>query len=64
MVGTLIENVTYQLLLARGRVTFRGDNLIIRNSLVSDTSTEGIYVIGSSDVLLEKTSSAGTISNN
>ena len=27
---------------------------MIRNSLVSDTSTEGIYVIGSSDVLLER----------
>jgi parallel beta-helix repeat protein len=33
---------------------FRGDGLIIRNSLISDTSTEGIYVIGSSDVLLER----------
>ena len=33
---------------------FRGDGLIIRNSLVSDTGTEGIYVIGSSDVLLER----------
>jgi parallel beta-helix repeat protein len=33
---------------------FRGDGLIIRNSLFSDTSTEGLYVIGSSDVLIEK----------
>ena len=33
---------------------FRGDGLVIRNSLISDTSTEGIYVIGSSDVLLER----------
>jgi hypothetical protein len=33
---------------------FRGDGLIIRNSLISDTGTEGIYVIGSSDVLLER----------
>ena len=33
---------------------FRGDRLTIRNSLVSDTGTEGIYVIGSSDVLLER----------
>jgi hypothetical protein len=32
----------------------RGDGLVIRNSLISDTSTEGIYVIGSSDVLLER----------
>jgi hypothetical protein len=33
---------------------FRGDGLVIRNSLISDTGTEGIYVIGSSDVLLER----------
>jgi hypothetical protein len=33
---------------------FRGDGLVIRNSLVSDTSTEGIYVMASSDVLLER----------
>jgi len=33
---------------------FRGDGLVIRNSLISDTGTEGIYVIGSSDVLIEK----------
>ena len=33
---------------------FRGDSLIIRNCLVSDTGTEGIYVIGSVDVLLER----------
>jgi hypothetical protein len=33
---------------------FRGDNLIIRHCLISDTRTEGIYVIASADVLLEK----------
>jgi hypothetical protein len=33
---------------------FRGDGLVLRNSLISDTSTEGFYVIGSSDVLLER----------
>jgi hypothetical protein len=51
--NTLIENVaiTY---CSRVAGYFRGDGLIIRNSLVSDTGTEGIYVIGSSDVLLEK----------
>ena len=27
---------------------------MIRNSLISDTGTEGIYVIGSSDSLLER----------
>jgi hypothetical protein len=51
--GTLLENVaiTY---CSRVAGYFRGDGLVIRNSLISDTSTEGIYVIGSSDVLLEK----------
>lgn len=33
---------------------FRGDGLVIRNCLVADTGTEGLYVINSSDVLLEK----------
>jgi hypothetical protein len=33
---------------------FRGDNLTIRHCLVSDTSTEGIYILSSSDALLEK----------
>ncbi|MBP1604611.1 MAG: hypothetical protein H6Q09_1783 [Acidobacteria bacterium] len=32
----------------------RGDGLVIRNSLISDTSTEGIYIMASSDVLLER----------
>jgi len=32
----------------------RGDRLTIRNCKVSDTSTEGIYILSSSDVLLEK----------
>jgi hypothetical protein len=52
-VGTVIENVTITHC-SRVAGYFRGDGLIIRNSLVSDTGTEGIYVIGSSDVLLER----------
>ena len=51
--GTLLENVTITYC-SRVAGYFRGDGLIIRNSLISDTGTEGIYVIGSSDVLLEK----------
>jgi parallel beta-helix repeat protein len=53
VVGTLIENcsVTH---CSRVGGYFRGDNLVIRNCLFSDTSTEGIYVIGSSDCLLER----------
>ncbi len=53
VIGTLLENVTISFV---GRVAgyFRGDGLVIRNSLISDTGTEGIYIIGSSDVLLER----------
>ncbi len=51
--GTTLENVTITYC-SRVAGYFRGDGLTIRNSLFSDTSTEGVYVIGSSDVLLEK----------
>ena len=53
VVGTVLENVSITFC-SRVAGYFRGDGLIIRNSLISDTSTEGIYVIGSSDVLLER----------
>ena len=53
VIGTALENVTISYC-SRVAGYFRGDGLVIRNSLVSDTGTEGIYVIGSSDVLLEK----------
>jgi hypothetical protein len=53
VVGTVLEHVTITYC-SRVAGYFRGDGLVIRNSLVSDTSTEGIYVIGSSDVLLER----------
>jgi len=51
--GTTLENVTVSFC-SRVAGFFRGDGLTIRQSLFSDTSTEGVYVIGSSDVLLEK----------
>jgi hypothetical protein len=51
--GTLLENVTITYC-SRVAGYFRGDGLVIRNSLVSDTATEGVFVIGSSDVLLER----------
>jgi hypothetical protein len=53
VVGTTLENVTISFC-SRVAGYFRGDNLVLRNSLISDTSTEGFYVIGSSDVLLER----------
>lgn len=51
--GTVLENVTISYC-TRVAGYFRGDGLVIRNSLISNTGTEGIYVIGSSDVLLER----------
>jgi hypothetical protein len=53
VVGTTLENVTISFCSRVGGY-FRGDGLVLRNSLISDTSTEGFYVIGSSDVLLER----------
>jgi hypothetical protein len=53
VIGTVLENVTISFT-SRVAGYFRGDGLVIRNSLVSDTGTEGIYVIGSADVLLER----------
>jgi len=51
--GTTLENVTITFC-SRVAGYFRGDGLKIRHCLFSDTSTEGVYVIGSSDVLLER----------
>lgn len=53
VIGTTLENVTISHC-SRVAGFFRGDGLGIRNSLFSDTSTEGVYIIGSSDVLLER----------
>lgn len=51
--GTTLENceITF---CSRVAAYLRGDGLTIRHCKVSDTSTEGIYIIASSDVLLEK----------
>ncbi len=53
VVGMTLENcaITY---CSRVGGYFRGDNLTIRHCYVSDTSTEGIFILSSSDVLLEK----------
>ena len=51
--GTTLEHVTISHC-SRVAGYFRGDALTIRHSLVTDTGTEGIYVIGSADVLLER----------
>lgn len=53
VVGTTLENVTITHC-SRVAAYLRGDRITIRNCLVSDTSTEGIYIISSADCLLEK----------
>jgi hypothetical protein len=53
VIGTTLENCTISYC-SRVAGYFRGDHLTIRHCRVSDTSTEGIYIIASSDVLLEK----------
>ena len=53
VIGTTLESVTITFC-SRVAGYFRGDRLTIRQSLFSDTSTEGVYVIGSADVLLER----------
>jgi parallel beta-helix repeat protein len=50
--GTVLENVT--LSHSRLGAYIRGDGLVIRNSLITDTITEGLYISASSDVLLER----------
>ncbi|MBN1893777.1 right-handed parallel beta-helix repeat-containing protein [bacterium] len=53
VVGTTLEHCTISFC-SRVAAYLRGDRLTIRHCRVSDTSTEGIYIIASSDVLLEK----------
>lgn len=53
VVGTTLEDVTITHC-SRVAGYFRGDHFTLRRCLISDTSTEGIYVIDSADCLLEK----------
>ena len=52
VVGSLFENVTITYC-SRVAGYFRGDKMIFRNCKISDTSTEGVYILSSNDVLLE-----------
>ncbi|VBB45662.1 conserved exported hypothetical protein [uncultured Paludibacter sp.] len=53
VVGTTIEDCSITFC-SRVAAYLRGDKLTMRNCKISDTSTEGIYIIASNDVLLEK----------
>ncbi|HQI47042.1 MAG TPA: right-handed parallel beta-helix repeat-containing protein [bacterium] len=51
--GTTLEDCTISFC-SRVAGYLRGDHLTLRRCRVSDTSTEGVYIIASNDVLLEK----------
>jgi hypothetical protein len=53
VIGSTFENCTISYC-SRVAGYFKGDHMIFRHCKISDTSTEGIYIIASSDVLLEK----------
>ena len=53
VIGTILEHCTISFC-SRVAAYLRGDRLTIRNCKVSDTGTEGVYILSSSDVLLEK----------
>ena len=53
VVGTTLEHCEISFC-SRVAAYLRGDHLTLRHCKVSDTSTEGIYILSSSDVLLEK----------
>ncbi|MBN1997303.1 right-handed parallel beta-helix repeat-containing protein [candidate division KSB1 bacterium] len=53
VVGTILENCTFSYS-ARFGAFLKGDSLTMRHCKVCDTGTEGIYIVSSSDVLLEK----------
>ncbi len=52
VVGTVLEHCEISFC-SRVAAYLRGDDMVIRHCKVSDTSTEGIYIMSSSDVLLE-----------
>lgn len=53
VIGTTLEHCTITFC-SRVAAYLRGDHLTLRNCKISDTSTEGIYILSSSDVLLER----------
>ena len=53
VVGSTLENCTISFC-SRVAGYFRGDHFTMRHCRISDTNTEGVYVIGSNDILLEE----------
>ncbi len=53
VVGTVFEHTTFSLSLRIG-VFAIGDSMVMRHCRIVDTNTEGLYIVASSDVLLER----------
>ncbi|HOT14192.1 MAG TPA: right-handed parallel beta-helix repeat-containing protein [Bacteroidales bacterium] len=53
VVGTLIENCSITFC-GRVNVFLKGDKITLRHCKISESSTEGLYIVASNDVLLEK----------
>ncbi|MBD5779412.1 right-handed parallel beta-helix repeat-containing protein [Pelagicoccus sp. NFK12] len=53
VVGSVFEHCTFSYCSRVGGY-FRGDGLVIRHCLVSHTSTEGLFILSSNDVLIER----------
>ena len=53
IVGTVFENCTFSNCFRIG-VFVIGDSLVMKNCLVTHTNTEGLYVVASTDILIEK----------
>ncbi len=53
VVGTVFENCTFSKSLRIGVFSI-GDSMVMRNCKIVDTNTEGLYVVASDDVLLER----------
>lgn len=54
VVGSVFENVTISFC-SRVAGYFHGDSITFRNCLIADCGTEGIYVVNSGDIRIEKT---------
>lgn len=52
-VGTVFENCSFTKAL-RVAVFAHGDSMVMRNCKIEDTNTEGLYIVASDDVLLER----------
>lgn len=53
VVGTVFENCTFSNCFRIGLFAI-GDSLVMRNCEVRNTNTEGVYIVASSDILLER----------